>query len=233
METAAIDRYLPTLAPLGRSLLRPVGLVVQRLKLTRLSLRVLMALVLVIGGGLGWVGRGARGQRDAVAAITSLKGSVSYDIEWPMATPNPYRRNSWSPMQFYDGQIHQHEWLKWLVSRVGIDYFGNVVEVRLMPRRAKDKLKADDTTMVHIGRLRWLNGLSLYHTSVTDHGLAQLERLTELRELDLRNTRVSDAGLAHLKGLHDLRTLLVEGTNVTDAGVADLERALPLLQVIR
>ena len=46
----------------------------------RISLRGLMVVVLVIGGGLGWVMQRARVQREAVAAIRRAGGSVLYDL---------------------------------------------------------------------------------------------------------------------------------------------------------
>ena len=49
---------------------------------TGLSLRVLMALVLATGGGLGWVVYRARVQRAAVAAIVAAGGSVRYSWDF-------------------------------------------------------------------------------------------------------------------------------------------------------
>ena len=233
METSAIDRRLPTLAPLGRRLLRWLGDVGRRLGRTRLSLRVLRVLVLAIGGGLGWAVRGAKEQRDAVAAVAELNGSVTYDIEWRNATPNPYRRHSWSPMQLYDGRVDEVPGLKWVIGHVGLDYFANVVDVRLVPRTAGTRVRADDATLAKIGRLRRLEDLNLNGTAVTDDGLAHLEGLTELRGLDLSNTRVTDAGLAHLKKLHNLRGLYIVNAGVTDTGLNELEEALPMIQIIR
>ena len=47
--------------------------------LLRLSVRALMVLVLITGGGLGWVIHRARVQREAVAAILRAGGSVMYE----------------------------------------------------------------------------------------------------------------------------------------------------------
>jgi hypothetical protein len=47
-------------------------------RLLRFSVRGLIVLVLVIGAGLGWVVRSARIQREAVAAIKSAGGGVTY-----------------------------------------------------------------------------------------------------------------------------------------------------------
>jgi hypothetical protein len=48
----------------------------------RLSIRILIALVLLIGTGLGWIVRSARIQRDAVEAIVKSGGAVKYDWEY-------------------------------------------------------------------------------------------------------------------------------------------------------
>ncbi len=45
----------------------------------RTSVRGLCVLVLAIGAGLGWVVHQAHDQRDAVAAIKGVGGSVFYD----------------------------------------------------------------------------------------------------------------------------------------------------------
>ena len=45
-----------------------------------LSLRALMVLVLILGGGLGWIAHRARVQREAVAAIEKAGGKVDYNL---------------------------------------------------------------------------------------------------------------------------------------------------------
>ncbi|WP_406699508.1 hypothetical protein V5E97_11650 [Singulisphaera sp. Ch08] len=222
MQPSAIDRQFPTLDPLARILLRPVGLVGRRLCRTRLSLRVLMILVLAIGTGFGWIVRTARDQRDAVAAIRSVNGSVIYDIDWRNATSNPYL-SSWSPLQLYDGKIGDHTWLKWVVDRIGIDYFGNVVYARLVERRTSDRSKTDDALMAHIGRLRRLRTLRLDNTQVTEDGLIHLKGLTGLDSLSLAYTRIDDRGLVHLKGLTSLDSLSLAHTRIDDRGLTHLK----------
>ena len=82
----------------------------------------MIVLVLVIGAGLGWIVRSARIQREAVAAITMDRGSVYYDWEW-----SPYEWD-WSK-----GSLPERKpWAPtWLVSLVGVDYFGHVTDVSL------------------------------------------------------------------------------------------------------
>ena len=48
----------------------------------RFSVRGLIVVVVLIGGCFGWLARGARIQREAVAAIWKDSRSVWYDWEW-------------------------------------------------------------------------------------------------------------------------------------------------------
>ena len=82
----------------------------------RISVRALMVLVLVVGGGLGLVVHRAEVQRDAVAAIERAGGSVKYEREWNTSygRPNPAIAPS-----------------RWLLDRLGPDYFEHVVAVYL------------------------------------------------------------------------------------------------------
>ena len=80
-----------------------------------LSLRMLMAFVLAIGVGLGWVVHRARLQRQAVEAITKAGGRVFYDWQVPgdkLAPPNAASL-----------------WPKRLVDALGPDYFDDVTWV--------------------------------------------------------------------------------------------------------
>jgi len=184
-----------------------------------MSLRALLIMVLVLGGWLGWFVRNARIQHDAVAAVQRAGGSVAYDIDWRNEGFNPYAR-PWTPMRLLDGKL----WgTQWLIDHLGIDYFGSVVTVDLIPRRANDPARADDATLALVGQLGRLDGLRLTGTAVTDAGLVYLTGLIGLRDLQLGNTQITDAGLAHLKGLKELRGLLLFNTPITDAGLDHLK----------
>jgi hypothetical protein len=200
----------------------------------RFSVRGLIVVVLVIGGGLGWVIREAHIQRDAVAAIEKAGGWVRYDWEWRNGNSIPGGQ-PWAPGR--------------LVDLIGVDYFGHVVAVWFWPSLGTDG------TLVHVGRLTRLqmlfvsspsvrgvglahlkglanlSGLDLSGSEVSDVGLAHLKGLTSLSHLDLSETRVTDAGLTHLKGLTKLSYLGLRGTQVTRAGMNALERALPGLTI--
>jgi hypothetical protein len=82
----------------------------------RFSVRGLIVLVLVLGAGLGWLVRGARIQREAVAAITIPGGAVRYDWEGTIEGFVPEGK-LWAP--------------RWLVDLIGVDYFGHVISASL------------------------------------------------------------------------------------------------------
>ncbi len=192
-----------------------------------LSVRALLIVVLVLGAWLGWFVRNARIQHEAVAAVQRAGGSVAYDIDWRNEGFNPYAR-PWTPMRLLDGKL----WgTKWLIDHLGIDYFGSVVTVDLIPRRANDAARATDATLALVGQLGRLDHLRLTGTAVTDAGLVHLKGLSGLRGLQLGNTQITDAGLAHLKGLTELHELLLFNTPVTDAGQGHLQ-ALPSLVLL-
>jgi hypothetical protein len=176
----------------------------------RISLGAILALVLVIGGWIGWIVRSGSIQHDAVAAIRRAGGQVWY--EW----------------EYRDGRYFMGEftcpWPKWLVDLVGIDSLGNVIEVDLTRR-------GSDVDLAHVGNLGRLEGLVLIDSSVTDSGLAHLRRSTTLKSLFLAGTRTSDSGLAHLKGLTRLEALSLMDTAVTDAGLAHLNGLSALKQI--
>jgi len=193
------------------------------------SLRTLMALVLVLGGGLGYLAYRARVQRLAVAAIEAAGGKVDYDWQWADGVFDPRNPRPRRP--------------KWLVDGLGADYFDTVVAVHL----GGPGIKADDPLMAQVGRLSHLGLLALNgNPAVTDAGLAHLRGLARLRDLDLDSTgvrgpglahltgmtrlesldlsrcTVADADLAHLAGLKSLKVLSLDGRGITDAGLAHL-----------
>ena len=180
----------------------------------RLSLRTLIVLTLVVGGGLGWFVQHARTQRAAVKAVEKAGGVVKYNWEYKDGRSIAGGRPVW-PL--------------WLVRRLGVDYFGRVVRVDLSRRSGA---KASDDVLAPIAQLDGLEDLDLHGPSITDAGLVHLERLTRLNALTLFTQQVTDAGLAHLKGLTGLERLVLSNTKITDAGLANLE-AMSRLQTLQ
>ncbi len=176
----------------------------------RFSVCGLMVSALVVGAGMGWLVRSARIQREAVAAIESAQGCVTYDWEYSNGKAI-LRGKPWAP--------------QWLTDLIGVDYFGHVTVVGLMPIEI-------DAVMVQVGHLTRLQRLSVLPSSLSDAELVHLKGLTNLSELDLYGSPVSDAGLAHLKGLSKLSSLALGGTRISDAGLVHL-KALTSLSVLR
>ena len=183
-------------------------------------------MVLVIAAWLGWLVRGARIQREAVAAIKRAYGSVKYDWEQQTGSSKP------------SGKPHAPEWL---VNAIGVDYFGYVTEVEVPPssksthdvitrvehfsrleRLTLDGPSVTDAELVILERLGNLSYLSLNVSRVTDAGLVHLAGLTKLGYLNLRGTKISDAGLAHLDGLTQLNWFEAEYTHISGPGLAHL-----------
>jgi hypothetical protein len=181
-------------------------------RFVRLSVRGLIVLVLVIGGGLGWLVRCARIQREAVAAIEKAGGWIKYDWEWSNRNDIPEGK-PWAP--------------RWLVDLIGVDFFGHVTAVIIV------SLPATDAEVAAVGRLRRLQVLVVSDSAVTDAGLVHLKGLTNLSALILYGAHVTDAGLVHLKGLTNLSELHLGSTHVTDVGVNELQQALPSLKISR
>jgi hypothetical protein len=198
----------------------------------RLNLRGMIVLVLVTGGWLGWWIRSATIQRAAVAAIERGGGYVAYN--WEYLNGRAIRR-----------KVHSPPWPRWLVHRIGVDYFGYVIKVQnvspgngdagLASIAVLERLEelqlggflVTDSGLKHLEGLRSLKVLDLSSCDLTDRGVAHLRGLTGLKVLDLKRTWVTDAGLVHLKGLINLQVLDLEETQVTDAGIRELEAALP------
>jgi len=197
-----------------------------------------MAVVVLLGVGLGWFGwklREAERQRRAVEAIEEAGGVVFYDYEFD-------RYGNFLPSQ----EPPIPTWLRELVSE---DCFSEVVVVTFVePAKASkvgdmvfEDLKVlkelgvlglDDTHVTDAGLkdiriLKELGTLGLDDTHITDVGLENLEGLTNLEYLDLTGTQVSDEGLQHLKGLAKLEHLDLSDTHVTPQGIKELQEALP------
>jgi internalin A len=181
----------------------------------RLSLRVLMILVLLLGGGMGWYVYQARTQREAVKAIEAAGGKVYYDLDWECGEDGPTPRKP--------------RWPKWLVDRLGTDYLGQVIEVQFFRSTSN---QADDRVMARIGQLSGLQELEfgahdtqntgfLGECRVTDDGLVHLRGLCRLSRLRLTGTGIKGPGLVHLSGLKALKHLELM-YDITDEGATFL-----------
>ncbi len=196
----------------------------------RISIRSLIVLVLIIGGGLGWIVHRARVQREAVVTIEEAGGLVfydfqrtDYDIDPPTPPPKP--------------------WPEWVMNIIGIDYLSDVVSASpspLLETENKDKFFAavtrlrglkslglvydliNDDDLVHLRDLTRLRDLTLSSSALKGPGFVYLVDMKDLRVLDVGNIPASDSDLAALGKLNQLESLRLGGPNITDAGLTHL-----------
>jgi hypothetical protein len=167
----------------------------------RLSVRALLLVVLLVGGGFGWTIRSVRIQCDAVRVIEEAGGRADY--EW-----------RWSGGRYFPAGSPPGP--RWLHAYVGPDLFGHVTAVWL------NYCGTSDESLLQIGQFHKLEHLSIYWSNVSDSGMAHLAGLKRLEWLDLGFSTVNDAGMVHLAGLTGIKTLHLNFTQVGDSGVAHL-----------
>ena len=187
----------------------------------QLSIRALMVVILVLGGGFGWLAhlvRQARIQGSAVTAITKAGGSVLYD--WQFENGNVRVKPGGNTISY-----EVPGWPNWLVDRLGVDAFGSVTDVSF--RRSPMNPSANEIALAlaEVGKLNRLKHLTFVLTPVSDAGLAHLEGLSNLESLMLRGQNgVTDAGVAHLARMTSLKGLYLENSQISDAGLAYVSR---------
>jgi internalin A len=221
------------------------------------SLRTIMVLMLVVGCGLGWLGREvqrARAQREAAAAIEKLGGkAMRQPASAGMMQTVVDLLGKWlgedlsadvtgvflGGTEVSDAGLAHLRGLRQLallyldntkVSDTGLANLNALAQLKVLDL---EDTRVTDAGLVHLRGLTQLEDLYLDSSQVRDAGLVHLQALTVLQFLHLDNTKVSDAGLAHLRGLTQLRGLYLGNTQVTDAGVAELQKALPNVHIDR
>ena len=192
-----------------------------RLRFLRLSVRGLMVLVLMLGAVLGWIVRSARIQREAVAAIDRAGGRVVYE---------------WEP-----GEAAAPGAIKWLVARIGLDYFSTVQAVTLSvvysqpvdadPKRGLIAAERTNATLTHLGELTRLKHLTLRGVDLNPGDVVHVAELTNLRELDLGSTGTRGADLLHLNRMTNLHTLSLDWCPIGNAGLRHI-RTLRFLETL-
>ncbi len=175
-----------------------------------LSVRALMAVVLLLAVALGWVVNRARAQREAVTAIERTGGGVVY--EWGRVPGKGLDPKAAPP------------WPGWMISLLGVDSFGHVISAHLGDR-------ATDAEMAHLGRLPRLERAYVVGPGVTDAGVAHLRGLRRLTHVYLDRTRTTRASLAEIGRLPNLTKLYLVGLDVGDADLIHLVGLRKLEQV--
>jgi Leucine-rich repeat (LRR) protein len=155
----------------------------------QLSVRALMALVLALGGSLGWVIHRAHVQRDAIMTIERAGGSVGYGNPTPGTPGGVTSARPDTPMT------------AWVRRHLGRDFTDTATYVYLSGKQF------DDEALRAACRLLWLEELWVENTCATDLAAEDLRHLKRLRVLNLKLNRITGRPLRHIGEMSELREL--------------------------
>jgi hypothetical protein len=223
-----------------------------------------MLFVLFVSIGMSWFAvrlRYAENQRQAIAMIQRLGGSVYYDHTVddvgnflpfaPSRGPRPTTLRRLLGNDFFDRAVCFYsrskmndvalEWCRNLpyLRRVNVD-FSEVTDAGLKHLAGNIRLaslevagtRVGDGGLEHLTHLRNLRRLDLSATKVSDAGLKHLRGIVGLQELSLAETDVGDQGIMQLRGMSELRSLTLDGTRISDATLKTIAE-LPQLEELR
>jgi hypothetical protein len=206
----------------------------------KISVRILMLLILVVGILLAWRVNKARRQREAVAAIRANGGLVHYDYEFvpgavTLMQANPSSVPQWGTLT--PGRNPPAP--NWLRRTVGDEYFQEIAHVSFLFDIATgarhetmvDRMSADDMLAKLAGQTG-IKTLQLGWENVTGRGMAAIGQIPALEELVICDAdEITDRDLAHLEGLKNLRVLLISDTWLTVEALRHVGR-LPNLEYL-
>jgi hypothetical protein len=192
----------------------------------RVSVRALMIFILLLGGVLGWVVHLAQVQRDAITAIRTGGGRVTYD--WQLKRlPNGNSR--------FDPKGRPKA-AKWLLEYLGPDYFGHVEDVELGTRNFAAVMKHVQQ-LDKLRRIRFFTGIDLTPVakagleSLPNAGLSRFRGLLALVAADL-SPPFDGANLKYLKNMTRLEHLVLpDDSSITDADLTYLSRMTALREI--
>jgi hypothetical protein len=211
---------------------------------TRMSLRTLMLLVLVVGGCLGWFSlqrqREAR-RRWVIATIQASGSSVDFDglgisrILWFGGSSNPASlpQRPLTPEEIDAlGSCDRLRELVMVASVMNDDGLAVLSHDKLLERLYCFKPRITDGGVKHLANLNSLRTLELLRVpELTDATLAHIAGLTNLEAITLSGTGITGSGLVHLAGLGKLKSLTIPNAALDDAGLANLGRLTSLQQL--
>lgn len=170
----------------------------------RFGVRLLLSMIVVIAGALGYVTRRARLQQRAIDAVRSVQGEVRFADD---SVNGNMRRFDEPPGP------------RWLRDQLGDDCFRRVTAVRLV------NLVDDSVDYHHLPHLKGLRELALGRSNRgAGDELAPLAQLSDLEGLILDVYGVDDVGLSHVARLPKLWYLKINGAQLTDAGAIHFGR---------
>ena len=224
----------------------------------RISIRALMALVLIIACALGWIVNRAHVQRDAVAAVRKAGGTAKYEFELALGTGRRPGLAAWQSLianaigvDFVSnvtcvampvngseancqdllarlGDFERLEYVNLIGPLIGDDLIASLRDKTRLQIILLQHARITNVGLAHLKTLTGLRQLFVNDCEVTDEGLLHLTAIRNLESLRLIDTQITDGGLQHLRALPNLKNLALEQTRVTDAGVPELKRLVGL-----
>ncbi len=189
-------------------------------RLPRTGTLVLIAVVLLIGGGALMVWLPYHQEQRAIAEIERHGGQFLSAVIRPAWIPSAVDVEYLEVFERVT-EIYLYDTT---VSNLGLEHLRGMTNLLGL---ALDNTQVGDGGLEHLRGLTNLEFLSLNDTQISNAGLEHLRGLTNLKFLILDNTQISGAGLSHLRGLANLRELSLHNTQVTRAGIEELQKALP------
>ena len=180
----------------------------------RVSLRGLMLLVLLVGGGVGWKVSRERSKRQAIAAIRQVGGSILYDYQYS-TDPEVMKRIR---------NVREPAAPRWLRRWLGDDFFRTVALVRL-PERITPAVLAS------VAGLDSVRHLIVVDSTGLDEAWSVLGGLTRLEVVYLAGPAVDARAIATLGTLGTLRTVHLADVGVAAAELGPLARHPDLQEV--
>jgi len=183
--------------------------------LFRFRLRTLLLAFTAVSVWLGFHAHSTRIQRQSVASIVKYGGWIRYDFQFPTGEFS------------YKGFDPKARSLvpSWLLDRIGVDFFHDVVQVSL--NYSEDSGKREENHNSSDDALQYLHGfpdlrvLLLSDTQASDTSMRHLADLNNLEYLFMWDvTNVTDAGVAHLRDLKKLRYIHLSKSQITDKSLA-------------
>jgi hypothetical protein len=171
------------------------------------SLRTFLLLITIFAIWLDWLSNEARKQRQAVAWVHEMGGTVYYDYE--LDKLGELKEDATPP-----GPV-------WLRETLGIHFMADVTVVEF-----HETTEVNDATP--LAGLKNLLVLDLWNTRVSD--VTPLAGLKNLQWIRLVGTEVSD--LTPLAGLKNLEFLDLTGSLVSEEQVNSLRKALPNCHIL-
>ena len=169
----------------------------------RLSLKCLLGFIAIVFAVVAhWAEKG-REQRDIVAAIRALNGTVVYYFEWTDFISAEGKPEPSSPA--------------WLRLMFGVDFFHSVMSVSLSGSNVTDE------SLPHLERLMHLESITLRNTAITSRAAEKLRNASVIG-LFIDGGALGDADLAWIGAMRQLRFLQVTRAQITDRSLPNLYR---------